>query len=66
MEIVKKLICVIGEKEMKNLYFHSNLNGLINSISQYSSLEEAQSFMAAVDFVELYIYKISSKEIKIC
>ena len=59
MEIVKKLICVIGEKEMKNLYFHSNLNGLINSISQYSSLE-------AVDFVELYIYKISSKEIKIC
>lgn len=65
MEIVKKLICVIGEKEMENLYFHSNLNGLINRISQYSSLEEAQSFIAALDFVGLYIYKIyKSKEIK--
>ncbi len=65
MEIVKKLICVIGEKEMEDLYFHSNLNGLINSISQYSSLEEAQSFIAAVDFLKLYIYKIyKSKELK--
>ena len=65
MEIVKKLICVIGEKEMENLYFHSNLSGLINSISHYSSLDEAQSFIAAVDFVGIYTYKVhKSKEIK--
>ncbi len=65
MEIVKKLICVIGEKEMENLYFHSNLSGLINNISHYSSLDEAQSFIAAVDFVRVYIYKaFKSKEIK--
>ena len=38
-EIVKKLICVIGEKEMENFYFHSNLIGLIQSISKYSSFD---------------------------
>ena len=65
MEIVKKLICVIGEKEMENFYFHSNLIGLIQSISKYSSLEEAKSFIAAVDFIDIYIYKAyKSKEIK--
>lgn len=65
MEIVKKLICVIGEKEMENLYFHANLGGLIMQIAKYSSLEEAKEFIVAVDFVRRFIYSFpKSKEIK--
>ncbi len=58
VEIIKKLICIIGEKEMENLYFHANLSGLIDIISHYSSLDDAKDFIAAVDFVKLFFYKI--------
>ena len=66
MEIVQKLMCVIGEKEMANLYFHANLGGLIMQIAKYSSLEEALKFITAVDFTSRFIYNFpKSKEIKI-
>lgn len=64
-EIVKKLVCIIGEKEMDNLYFHANLSGLISSISHYSSLEEAKEFIAAVDFVKMFWHEaLKSKKMR--
>lgn len=65
VEIVKKLICIIGEKEMENLYFNANLGDLINNVAKYSSLEEAKELIASVDFVRKFIYScFKSKELK--
>ncbi len=62
MEIAQKLICAVGEKEVKNLYFHADLKGLINLLAKYSSLDEAKEFIGAVDFVRRYIYNFAKSK----
>lgn len=54
---------VIGVKKMESLYFNADLNGLINELAQYSSIELAQEFILAFDFVYVYKENIKSKKI---
>ena len=42
---------IVGKEKMRSLYFSSNLIGLMNELTKYSSEEEVHDFITSLDFV---------------
>ena len=43
---------IVGKAKMEELYFTANLPGLVEELAQYSSMEEASSFIRKTDFYD--------------
>ena len=48
--IAERIEKIIGKEKMENLYFNSNLYGLINEFKQYSTEEDFINFLFNMDF----------------
>ena len=47
---------LIGEEKMRHLYFGANLQGLVQELSQFASVEEVKMFIANMDTINKHLY----------
>lgn len=47
---------IVGKEKMQSLYLNANLKGLIEELTNYSSIEDVMNFISAVDYIHEYIY----------
>lgn len=49
---------IIGSEKIENLYFNSDLGGLVDELSKYVDREEVLKFIYNLDFYTYYCYSI--------
>ncbi len=57
-EVMKKLEMILGTERVFTLFFSNDLNGLVEELASYSSLEDAKHFVYLND---IYYYRDNSK-----
>lgn len=54
IEISHNVEKIIGKKKMQELFFNTNLKGLVDELGRYSSEKETLAFIKKVDFINQY------------